>query len=198
MATTANDIIVAVKNKFVLSSLQNDEVLLNKLYFAIETNIDSGLKKLAAMVSESERYIALQKLVNEVLVSATAGKANNTAMSNTDILLDSVRERGFVLVGGKRAMPVWSYEELDYPVTDTTISRFFIAGNSIYIVTSSANAPGGSANVTVQVMGNYIPTIANVPDAFVPDLIDIITQSVANSPDAAALGLKLKEDRKDS
>jgi hypothetical protein len=40
--------------------------------------------------------------------------------------------------------------------------------------------------------------LANLPDAFVPDLIDIIAQSVANSPDMINVGLKVKEDQQDS
>lgn len=186
----ANDIITAVKQK-VAPGADNPE-----LYFAIETQIDPSLKKLAQILSETEMYVQLQKEFAQVVVSGSAGRAE-AVLSGTDILAESLTERGVVLVGGKRSIPVKSYTFLEYPITDTSISRFFVAGSKIYLSGHTTIFAGGNANVNIVLIANYVPTVANIPSNLVGILIDIIAAQMSNDPETKLAEVKAKMENKD-
>ena len=149
--------------------------------------IPTALKRLGIRVARRADCEALRK---EIAITVVAGVIT---LTDTSILAEVLLETGELIVDSKFAKPAPSYQELTLRMP-TDVYRWSLKTPTKIHVTDLTTGALGTVAKTGTLAFNYWPTLTEMPDAYDPELIDIVVELAGGKVEEPTAPKLEKED----
>jgi hypothetical protein len=132
--------------------------------------IPEALKQKSLAIAYSVDRSELQK---EIVVSCVNG---SITLSDATLLVDLIPTTGTLLINGALSKPKMRYEDLTVQLPKDNYYHA-LQGRKIIvkeIATGTLGSAGGGGGIAGTLYANYLATLAQMPDRYDPDLVDLL------------------------
>jgi hypothetical protein len=164
----------------------------------IEMAAENALHRFATNVAYSPRRWMRELLRKDFSVTITSGTGDLTASltASEPLMIDrSWADNFFITSGTTPLQPLPDRTQLSF-TRSTMFIYYTIDGNTIR--TRNTDGSLSSLSTTLTITGNYVPTLANVPDQLTDDFVDVVVAYLLEDKTDVQYYGTLRSDRGES